>query len=423
MTGLLTALAIAQAADGRFAKAFDLFPPISESPTIALADSDSLKAKSLAKVYRGNNPGLAFIDNGIVQVQASVQPFGRIGSFAVRATGETAADLPMPTITLNGVACALGTAENPLKPMTAQGTLFAKSFDVREVPGPPFVWPPRGMGVKFVWNHPEMPDLIVELRYQMVDREPVLNQTLTIRNGSPYAVAIDQMDGGGGWPGEMFKGDSLHWVIRPGRVAELPEAWYSLDPQGRWVDATRQRTADALSPWNALKAKTLAAWPASESEVKQAAKAGFDAVLVPLSANISWSAPTAEDLEAVGLFVAMAKKSKVAAGAEFDLGQIPAEPKDRTAGAESPVCWQSFAGIHWRQNALLTWRRLGIQFVQLSGELPGPCDKEGHGDHQGPAQARIENALATRDFLRAGLALGIVIRHPGARAFGPAATY
>ncbi|MBL8068751.1 MAG: hypothetical protein JNM28_09900 [Armatimonadetes bacterium] len=423
MTGLLTALAIAQTVDGRLIKAFDLFPPISESPTIALADSDSLKAKSLAKVYRGAKPGQAFIDNGIVQVQALVQPFGRIESFSVRSTGQTVADLPMPIITLNGVACALGTAENPLRPMTAQGTLFAKPFDIRETPGPAFVWPPRGMGVKFTWNHPEMPDLIVELRYQMVDREPVLNQTLTIRNGSPYAISIDQMDGGGQWPGEVFRSQMLHWVIRPGRVIELPDAWYSLDPQGRWVDGTRRRTAESLCPWNALKAKTLTAWPASESEVKQAAKAGYDAVLVPLSAGIAWSAPTAEDIEAVGAFVAMAKKAKVAAGTESDLGQIPAEPKDRTAGADSPVCWQSFAGIHWRQNALLTWRRLGIQFVQLSGELPGSCDKEGHGDHQGSAQARIENALATRDFLRAGLALGIVIRHPGAYAYGPSATY
>lgn len=423
MTGLLTALAIAQTVDGRLMKAFDLFPPISESPTIALADSDSLKAKSLAKVYRGAKPGQAFIDNGIVQVQTLVQPFGRIESFTVRASGQTVADLPMPTITLNGLACALGTAENPLRPMTAQGTLFAKPFDIRETPGPGFVWPPRGMGVKFVWNHPEMPDLIVELRYQMVDREPVLNQTLTIRNGSPYAIAIDQMDGGGGWPGEVFGGQMLHWVIRPGRVVELPDAWYSLDPQGRWVDATRKRTAESLCPWNALKAKTLTAWPASESEVKQAAKAGYDAVLAPLSAGIAWSAPTQEDLEAVGAFVALAKKANIAAGAESDLGQIPAEPKDRTAGAASPVCWQSFAGIHWRQNALLTWRRLGIQFVQLSGELPGQCDKEGHGDHQGPAQASLENALATRDFLRAGLALGIVIRHPAAHAYGPSTTY
>lgn len=423
MTGLLTAWLLAQDPDVRFIKAFDLFPPISESAPISQADADSYKAKSLAKVYRADTLGEAFLDNGVARLAVTIQPFGRAKFFSIRSTSKTVSDLPMPTIKINGRDCALGSPGNPLRPMAVQGTLFAKPFDVRDIPGASFIWPPRGMGMKFLWNHPEFPDLIVELRYQMVDREPTVNQTITIRNGSPYAISIDHLDEGGQWPEPTFKGASLHWVIRPGRVVELPEAWFSLNAQGQWVNATRQRTATELSPWEALRTKTLEQWPPNEAEIKQAARAGFHAVLIPNSAEISWSALAPEELQAVADFVALAKKSRLAAGAEVELSGIPADAADRTIGPASPVCWLSFAGSHWRQSALQNWRRHGIQAVQLSGPLPESCDKTGHAEHQGSIQGRIENALATRDFLRAGLVLGIVIRHPLAKAYGPANVY
>ena len=415
---------MSQSEGDRFVKSFDLFPAVGSAPVVKQADADSFQAKSLAKVYKGAKPGEVVVDNGVVQFTAGLNPLAAAKEFKVKATGKTITDLPMPTLVLNGEKFVLGSAENKLNPANAQGTLFAKPFDVRNVIGAPFSWPPRGMGLKFTWNHSRFPDLFIELRYQMIDREPVLNQSITIRNGTTFPVGITSLSQGDGlWPLSPFAGENINLILRPGRVLELPEAWFSIDSQGKWVSSTRQKTVAEISPWTKVRAKTLKSWPPVEAEIKAAAKEGFAAVLMPKDVEIAWSAPTQADFDAVGAFMELAKKSKVAAGAEVDLADIPSNPEDLTGGAGSPVCWHSFSGNHWRQNAILTWKRMGLQYVQLTGALPTTCDKTGHGEHQTEEQGAIENYLSTVNLMRNGLSLGIIIRHVDAEAFGPEIVY
>ncbi len=423
MIGLLLFGLIGQNQDSRFEANFALFPPVSEAPVVAQADADTFKVKSLAKVFRGNEPGHVAVDNGVVQFVAGLPLLGKPEKFVIKKTGKSVSDLPMPVITMNGTRYELGGNENGLRVVNAKGQLFAKPFDVKGVIGPNIVWPPRGMGVRFMWNHPEMPDLFVELTYQMVDREPVLNQTVVIRNGSSFPVAINSLSQGDGlWPPSAFQGDDLAWVIRPGRTLELPEAWFSVNAAGQWVAATRKMSAVEISPWEKVRATTLKQWPPTEAEIKGYSKK-TEAVLIPQSAGFSWSAPSQEDYDLIAQFAATAKKYGLSIGAEVDISAIPANAEDHVGDAGSPICWLSFAGNHWRSNAMLTWKRMGFGVVQLEGALPGSCRQSGHGEHQTAKQGEIENALAMQNLMRNGLNLGIIVRHKNARAYGPETTY
>lgn|GEM_PF-6549850 len=414
---------LGQNTESRFDDQFKLFPLVNEAPVVSQIEADTFKVKSLAKVFRGVTPGTVAVDNGVVQFVGSLQLFAKPAKFVVKKTGKSVQDLPVPVLVLNGSRYELGGNENGLRPIQAKGLLFTKPFDVKGIVGPNVVWPPRGMGVRFMWNHQEMPDLMVELTYQMVDREPVLNQTVVIRNGSSYPIALDSISQGDGlWPPTAFQGDDLGWVIRPGRTLELPEAWFSIDGAGRWVAATRKASQAEISPWEKVRASTLKQWPPVEAEVKSFAKK-TDVILMPKSVGISWSAPSQADYDVVAGFSALAKKHGLAIGAEVDLAGMPANPEDRVAGLESPVCWLSFSGNHWRSNAMLTWKRMGLGVVQIYDDLPGICDKSGHGEHQTPKQGEIENALAMQNFMRNGLNLGIIVRHKDARAYGPAQTF
>jgi hypothetical protein len=423
MIGVLFLGLVGQNQASGFDAQFKLFPVVSEAPVVAQLDADTFKTKSLAKVYRGVEPGTVAVDNGVVQFIAGLDLLGHPRKFLIKKTGKSVQDLPVPVLMMNGRRYELGGNENGLRPINAKGLLFRKPFDVKGIVGPNVVWPPRGMGVRFMWNHPEMPDLMVELNYQMVDREPVLNQTMVIRNGSSFPIALNSLNQGDGlWPPKVFQGDDLGWVIRPGRTLELPEAWFSIDSSGRWVAATRKASQAEISPWEKVRSSTLKQWPPVEAEVKTFAKKA-DVVLMPKSAGISWSAPDQDDYDSVAKFATMAKKYGLAVGAEVDLTAIPANPEDRVAGPESPVCWLSFSGSHWRSNAMLTWKRMGLGMVQLFGELPGSCNKTGHGEHQTSKQGEIENALAMQNLMRNGLNLGVIVRHKDARAYGPETTY
>ncbi|MFM9871937.1 MAG: hypothetical protein ACKVQS_00565 [Fimbriimonadaceae bacterium] len=423
MIGLVLYGLMGQTQVSQFDESFKLFPPVTEAPVVAQADADTFKVKALAKVYRGGSPGTVAVDNGVVQFTAGFGPLAKPVSFSIKKMGKVATDLPVPVLTINGQSIQLGGDENGLRAVNAKGLLFRKPFDVKGVVGPSIVWPPRGMGVRFMWNHRELPDLFVELTYQMVDREPILNQTIVIRNGSSSPVAINSISQGDGlWPPRAFQGDDLGWVIRPGRTLELPEAWLSLDPSGKWVSATRKLSQTEISPWEKVRATPLKQWPPVEAELKSLAKS-TDVVLMPKSAGVSWSTAGQQDYDLFAKFAAMAKKYGLSIGAEVDLSGIPANPEDRVAGVSSPVCWLSFSGSHWRSNAMLTWKKMGLGVVQLVGELPGSCSKSGHGEHQTPKQGEIENALSMLNFMRNGLNLGVIVRHKDARAYGPETTY
>lgn len=423
MLGLVFLGYLGQGQESRFDEGFKLFPSVNEAPVVAQLDADSYKVKALAKVYRGSAPGIVAVDNGVVQLTAAMEPFGKPIGFLVKKTGVAVKDLPVPVLVMNGERFELGGVKNRLRAVNAKGLLFRKPFDVKGIVGANVVWPPRGMGVRFMWNHPDLPDLFVELTYQMVDREPVLNQTVVIRNGSAFPIALDSISQGTGiWPPESFQGVDLGWVIRPGRTLELPDGWFSIDSSGKWVAATRRASQAEIAPWEKVRSVTLNSWPASETEVKSLGKV-TDVVLIPRSAGIAWSAPGQADYDAVSQFATLAKKHGLSIGAEVDLAGVPSNPEDLVAGQGSPICWLSFSGSHWRSNAMLTWKKMGLGVVQLLGELPGSCSQSGHGEHQTAKQGAIENALAMQNLMRNGLNLGVIVRHKDARAFGPEAVY
>jgi hypothetical protein len=403
-----------------FAKSFELYPAISTAPVISQADADTLKAKSLAKVFRGSSDNEVALDNGVVQFRMSLQDFGKPIFLQRKADGNGGVVLPALSLVLNGEQFVVG-GENPRwVRVGARGQLFSKPFDVRQIPQTNYVWPPRGMGVRFMWANRDYSGLMVEVTYQMVDREPLVSQKVTVRNGSNFPVRISSIQqGDSGYPSGEFTGDQLNWTLRPNRVVELPDGWFRLDGQGKLVASGRKQVLNSLMPWSGLGGQTLGSWPADTKNVTGLKLKRGEVILIPTEAKIPWSVPEQVDFDTVRLVADAAKKSGLVLGAEVDLGDIPGELADRVGGSGSPVCWHSFAGVFWRQNVLANWKRMGIQVVELKGELPSRCSQAGHGEHQTPNQAAIENHLAVRDLMRQGLSVGIIIRHPDVTAYGP----
>lgn len=403
-----------------FAKSFELYPAVSTASVIAQADADSLKEKSLAKVFRGVSDDEVALDNGVVQFRMSLQDFGKPIFFQRKASGNEGVGLPPLTLVLNGEKFAIG-AENPRWIRAgARGQLFSKPFDVRQIPQKNYVWPPRGMGVRFMWASRDYSGLMIEVTYQMVDREPQVCQKVTVRNGSNFPVRISSINqGDSGYPSGVFTGDQLNWSLRPNRVVELPDGWFRLEGSRKLVVSGRKQALSSLMPWSGLQGQTLGSWPAEAKNVSGLKLKRGEVVLIPAEAKISWSAPGQGDFDAVRLVMDAAKTSGLVLGAEVDLGDIPGELADRVGGSGTPVCWHSFAGVFWRQNVLVNWKRMGIQVIDLKGALPSRCSQVGHGEHQTPDQAAIENYLAVRDLMRQGLSVGIVIRHPDVTAYGP----
>ena len=420
MLTVIFSLATFQIEQNRFLRNFEAYPPISEAQTISQIDADNLKIKSLAKVYRGNRDFEVVLDNGVVQFISTTNPLASGTQFKIKSTQRSSGQLPPPTLVINGEKFEIGTAKSGLNPANAQGALFAKPFDVKNVIGTPFSWPPRGMGLKFTFNHLNHRDIFIEVRYQMLDREPILNQTITIRNGSLFPIGLSSLSQGDNlWPHGAFKGENINLIIRPGRVLELPEAWLTIDNNGNWTNEIRELTRQEISPWEKISTYTVKNWPAIDSEIKSISNKKYQAILIPRSAEIDWTSSMREHSSLISDFVKLAKKYNFAVGAEVDLASIPAQPEDRTQGDNSPVCWESFSGSHWRQTALLNWKRHGLAYISLKGNLPKECDKVGHKEHQTQQQGWIENEITTKNLMRNGLSLGVVIHHESVKPYGP----
>lgn len=394
-------------------KQFELYPPVSTSAALNQSDVDKFKAKSLAKVYRGPGKDEASIDNGLVRLTISLTQPEQILAFGPRGS-ETAAlaSVASPKVELNGRIFDLGDPESGLRIFQVQGVLYYKPFEYRGIGGTNPIWPPRGMGLKISYAHPDIPGLYIERRLQMLDGEPTLHQVITLRNGSTFPVNLESLAGNATWPGEAWGGRKLNLLVRPGRVLELPDQWITVSAAGE-VIPLRASAWRVIAPWRSFKTVHV-----TSPDLSAVAKSGAQVVVFNPPNPISWSALPPEDEKLVGDFVAAAKKNKAIPGIKVQLAEIVADPADRTGGPDSPVCWMSLTGRHWRQNALLNWKRLGIEYVELEGALPRSCAKSGH-DHQNSVAADLENREASRQFVIAGLGIGIVIKHPDIVPYGP----
>ncbi len=409
---MLTLLAIAALQPGPWIKQFELYPPVSSSAALRQADVDAGRAKSLAKVYRGPGDNQASVDNGLIRVTISLEEPQAILAFGPR--GQESASLrhlASPQIAINGRTFDLGDPESGLRIFNVQGVLYFKPFEYQSIGKGNVTWPPRGMGLKISYAHPEIQGFYIERRLELLDGEPTLHQSIVLRNGSPMPYSLQSTGANKEWPPAWLAGRELNLVVRPGRVLELPSQWITLTSAGDPIPMRNSGWA-TIAPWRRF-------IPLADPSAPPAQRTGNEVILFEPENPVSWGAVAAEDSARIADFVATAQESELIPGVQADLDHIPATDADRTAGPGSPVCWLSLAGKHWRQNALLNWKRSGIKFVSLQGDLPLACDKTGH-DHQNPVAAEFENREAMRQFVIAGLGIGVVIRHPQMAAYGPA---
>lgn len=399
-----------------FERQFEFYSQVSASPAITQADADSGKAKSLAKVYKGPAVGQLSLDNGVVRFVCDMT--GRVISFENRKTGVKLTDaISSPALTLNDQVFDFAKAEIGMRQIGAQGVLTSKPFDWKPLAGQTGSWPPRGMGLKFSYAHNEIPGLFIERTFEMFDREPTVRQRIIVRNGSTFPVALNQVNGTGYWPDEWLKSLRIDLVVRPGRVLELPDQWVTIG--GAEVgNGFRASSRSIIQPWRGLKTEVAPGADITVDQAKMFQKGGSQILLLPASLAVNWSAPGQADYDLVANFVKNTKAAKLIPGCVIDLSSIPAEEKDRTGMPDNAVCWLSFAGTHWRQNVMLTWKRMGFEYVQFKGELPTECIRPGH-EHQGSAQSHFENRDVIRQFAAQGLTLGVIIDHPQISAFGP----
>jgi len=411
-------LNLGQVSDQKFDAQFALYPHVSTSPAVTQVQADSGKVKALGKVYRGPNEGQVSLDNGVVRFVCDLS--GRVIEFQNRTTKSSfAAGVSSPVITLNEHAYDFSKSDFGLRQIGAQGVLTSKPFDWRPLTGQTGTWPPRGMGLKFTYAHNEIQGLFVERVFEMFDREPTVRQKIVIRNGSTFPVALSQISGSEGWPDAWIKDSRLNLVLRPGRVLELPDQWVTLGDAGTEAgNGFRAKSRAMLQPWRGLKTEDAPSEKITLDQARMFQKGGTQVLLLPASVAVNWSSPTQADYDLVADFVKTTKEAKMIPGCLIELKSIPGEEKDRTGEKNNAVCWLSFAGTHWRQNVMLTWKRMGFEYVDLRGELPTECTRPGH-EHQGAAQSEFENREVIRQFVANGLSLGVIIEHPQVNAFGP----
>lgn len=411
-------LSLGQASDQKFDQQFALYPDVNTSPAVTQTEADSGKVKALGKVYRGPGEGQVSLDNGVVRLVCDLS--GKVVEFKNRTTKASfASGISSPIIMLNEQIYDFSKAELGLRQIGAQGVLTSKPFDWRPLEGQSGIWPPRGMGLKFTYAHNKIQGLFVERIFEMYDREPSVRQKIVIRNGSTFPVALNQVSGSSAWPEPWLKDLRMNLVLRPGRVLELPDQWVTLGGAGTEAgNGFRAKSRSMLQPWRGLKTEVAPSESITLDQAKMFKKGGTQVLLLPTTVAVNWSSPTQADYDLVANFIKTTKEAKLIPGCIIDLQSIPAEEKDRTGEKNNAVCWLSFAGTHWRQNVMLTWKRMGFDYVQLKGELPTECTRPGH-EHQGAAQSEFENREVIKQFVANGLSLGVVIEHPEVNAFGP----
>lgn len=402
-----------------YERQFDLYPHVSTSPAITQADADSGKQKSLAKVYKGPETGQASLDNGVVRLTCDLS--GKVLLFENRKSGITLTEsIGTPLLTINDQIFDLSQPGERFRQIGAQGVMSSKPFDWRPLLGQTGIWPPRGMGLKFTYAHNEFPGLFFERTFEMLDREPTIRQKIVIRNGSTIAIALNKVDSQGYWPDEWLKGKRVDLLVRPGGVLELPDQWLTITGGGGEVgNGFREKSRHILQPWRGLKVQKVDDPAITAEQAAAIKKQGTQVALMPESVSINWSSPGQADYDKVASFISTVKTAKLIPGAVINLKSIPGEEKDRTGSESNPVCWLSFAGNHWRQNVILTWKRMGIEYIKLEGDLPRECIRPGH-DHQGTLPSEFENREAIRQLAAQGLTLGVLIEHPDLQAYGPA---
>lgn len=389
---------------------FVRLPPVKEAVRVKQAQVDAGKAPAMAKVFWNAHNRSAVISNGVAEYEIGLEPFGQPRRFWTDSGGDVVP--PSLAVTINGESVRFGVESPGWAPVRANPLLFVKPFEAKDLVGRPFVWSPPGMGVKLMWANRADPNILVEVVTQMVDREPLVNQKITIRNGSQSPVVIGRIgDGMSPWPPGYASTDQLDLIIRPGATYELPEAWFTVSG-GNLSSQLRAQGQRVLIPWK----ETVMRVGSTAEELKALVSQKAHIALLSSSVKVDWSDPSAHRNPAVMDFVKLAAASRIAPGVQVELSTLLGGAEDRAkTGA---VCWGSFAGVHWRQNALLAWKRAGLKGIELVGELPAACEGIGHG-HQTANQARLLNRQLLESFMRNALSLGIIVRHAEFEAYGP----
>ncbi|MDI9637382.1 hypothetical protein QPK87_10685 [Kamptonema cortianum] len=421
---LLSALlcALTTQADPDIAKGFQHYRPVSEAPFAKVG------ATALSKVYRGPAADLVSLDNGLVRAVISLKHAGTFEEFSRRGTDSrmTAADLSLPIFVLNGSPWSLVPTKistdaisptapepKPLRVLSARASMLEKPFEWRPSPGKSGVWPPRGMGVKFTYIHPEITGLLVELFYWLPDNSPSVLRKVLLRNASA-PTRIQGRD----W--EWFQIDDptlqLNQVIGPGTVYELPDQWATLPLDGKDLDRAVRVTLAQVAPFKTSEPKMQSienlAEANLESAILEAKSKKLEGVLFT---GFDPSSSTDESRADLQRFVAKVSDSKLIPGIEISMTRgFPS--KDLVKGAG--LCLTSDSGRAVSGNLPLAMAQLGLKYVRFTERPSMDCSDLSH-PHGFGGLARYENQKAWRGLFANLLGLGIHVSAPHYTPFGP----
>ena len=369
---LLPALlcALTTQADPDLAEGFQHYRPVSEAPVAKVG------ATALSKVYRGPAADQVSLDNGLVRAVISLKHAGTFVEFSRRGTDSrlTASDLSLPTFVLNGspwslVSTKISTAAvspiapepKPLRVLSANASMLEKPFEGRPLPGKSGVLPPRGMGVKFTYIHPEITGLLVELFYWLPDNSPSVLRKVLLRNSSA-PTRIQGRD----W--EWFQIEDptlqLNQVIGPGTVYELPDQWATLPLDGKDLDRAINVTLAQVAPFTTSEPKMQSienlAEANCESAISEAKAKKLDGVIFN---GFDPSSSTNESRTALQQFVTKVSDAKLIPGIEISMTRgFPA--RDLAGGAG--LCLTSDSGRAGSSNLPLAVAQLVVNYVSFT---------------------------------------------------------
>lgn len=388
---------------------FAALPAITVAPLVK-SDSERVTAKGLTKVYRGPGENVISLDNGLARISFDLGKNGVTSGITHRGDASMIRNWAEPGVGINSVTKPLWSQaqEAGWKLVSAGHGMIGKPFDLGTMMVPA-LWPPRGMGLRLSYTRPDLPAVLVDSVFELLDGERAALHRMVIRNLGQAPIKLDRVeDASGEWPMQLTEGPEVDLVVRGGGVVEFLPRWILLKPK-RAPEILKVTQPYGFGHLNG--GVVTAALGVPTAEIREPVI--VPATLVPYLFDL-----TSGEEKSVRDLTSAVKMAGQVAILELDLTVLAAADSERTGGVGTPICLDSSFGLKVRQQLPLVVKRLGFQGVIFSGALPGSCGSKGHTAHQNLRDSAFENERKVRQMMESLVRQGVHVQS-SLRLYGP----